>query len=256
MSAFTVIIPARLASTRLERKVLADLGGKPLVVRVAERARESGAERVCVATDHVEIRNAVQAAGFESVMTRGDHPSGTDRLAEAAALMGLEGDARVINVQGDEPLIEPGLIRALAALLESTPEAAMVTACHPIREAVDFFNPNVVKVVLDSRGFARYFSRAPVPYAREAFAAGAKDSLPEGLPCYRHVGVYGYRRAFLHEYAGLSVSPLETFEVLEQLRVMWHGFAIAVAIRPDAPHAGVDTLEDLERVRKVFLARY
>ena len=255
MTDFTVIIPARFASTRLARKVLADIAGKPMVVRVAERARESGASRVCVATDHPEIRLAVEAAGFEAVMTRADHVSGTDRLAEAAALMGLQRDALVVNVQGDEPLIEPGLIRSLAILLADTPQAAMVTACHPIREAEAFFNPNVVKVVLDGEGFARYFSRAPIPFARDAFRQGPPAQLPGGLPCYRHVGIYGYRRSFLDEYAGLQPSPLEQFEALEQLRVLWHGFSIAVSVHPGFPPPGVDTAEDLERVRRQFAER-
>jgi 3-deoxy-manno-octulosonate cytidylyltransferase (CMP-KDO synthetase) len=255
MTDFTVIIPARLASTRLARKVLADIAGKPMVVRVAERARESGASRVCVATDHPEIRQAVEAAGFEAVMTRADHASGTDRLAEAARLMALERDSLVVNVQGDEPLIEPGLIRSLAILLAETPEAAMVTACHPIHEAEAFFNPNVVKVVLDGEGFARYFSRAPIPFARDAFREGTPSQLPAGLPCYRHVGIYGYRRAFLDEYAGMPPSPLEQFEALEQLRVLWHGFSIAVSVRPGPPQPGVDTAEDLARVRRLFADR-
>jgi 3-deoxy-manno-octulosonate cytidylyltransferase (CMP-KDO synthetase) len=253
--AFTVIIPARLASSRLERKVLADLGGQPMVVRVAQRARQSGASRVCVATDHAEIQAAVQRAGFEALMTREDHASGTDRIAEAAGVLQLQAESIVVNVQGDEPLIEPGLVRAVAELLEGTPEAVMATACHPILEAAEFFNPNVVKVVLDAQGFARYFSRASIPFARDAFAGGRPAELPEGLPCYRHVGIYAYRYRFLREYAQLSVSPLEQFEALEQLRVLWHGFSIAVAIRPDAPQPGVDTAEDLERVRRLIAQR-
>jgi 3-deoxy-manno-octulosonate cytidylyltransferase (CMP-KDO synthetase) len=256
VTAFTVIIPARLASSRLQRKVLADLCGKPMVVRVAERARESGARRVCIATDHPDIAAAVEAAGFEALMTRADHASGTDRIAEAAARLQLESDSVVVNVQGDEPLIEPGLIRAVAGMLEATPEAVMSTACHPIREAAEFFNPNVVKVVLDSRGFARYFSRAPIPFARDAFAAEPRPSqLPEALPCYRHVGIYAYRPAFLRDYAALAPAPIEQFEALEQLRVLWHGFSIAVSVRLDAPQPGVDTSEDLERVRRLLAER-
>jgi 3-deoxy-manno-octulosonate cytidylyltransferase (CMP-KDO synthetase) len=255
VSAFTVIIPARLASSRLERKVLADLGGRPMVVRVAERARESGAARVVVATDHADIRQAVVSAGFDVLMTRADHASGTDRLAEAAGLLGLPEDACVVNVQGDEPLIEPGLIHAVAELLAGTPEAAIATACHPIADAAEFFNPNVVKVVLDAKGFARYFSRAPVPYARDAFAAGTPAPLPRGLPCYRHIGIYAYRCAFLREYARLVPAPMEQFEALEQLRALWHGFPIAVSIRTDAPQPGVDTAQDLEHVRALFSAR-
>jgi len=233
--------------------MLADLGGKPLVVRVAERARDSGAASVTVATDHEAIAAAVRAHGFQAILTRADHPSGTDRIAEAAAHLGLAGDALVVNVQGDEPLIEPGLIRAVAVLLDATPEAAIATACHPIHEAEEFFNPNVVKVVLDAQGYARYFSRAPIPWARDAFAGG-RQTIPAGLPCFRHVGIYAFRAAFLAEFPRLAPAPIEQFEALEQLRALWHGFHIAVAKRPDAPHAGVDTPQDLERVRAIFLA--
>ena len=248
---FTAIIPARLASTRFPGKALADLGGRPMIVRVAERARESGAHRVCVATDHRDIADAVEHAGFEAVMTRADHATGTDRIAEVAERFGLDAKAVVVNVQGDEPLIEPGLIRAIAALLADTPEAAIATACHPIRGAQELFDPNAVKVVLDRAGFARYFSRAPIPWARDAFAA-SRGTVPEGLPCYRHIGVYAYRAEFLRVFPGLAASPLERFEALEQLRALWHGYAIAVAVRQDAPLPGVDTPADLERVRALF----
>jgi len=248
---FTVVIPARYASTRLPGKELADLGGKPMVVRVAERARESGARHVFVATDHLEIAAAVERCGFQVVMTRGDHATGTDRIAEAAERLGLAPDTLVVNVQGDEPLVEPGLIRAVAMLLDETPEAAIATACSPIRDAAELFNSNVVKVILDNEGFARYFSRAPIPWARDAFAASTKK-LPEGLPCYRHIGVYAYRAEFLRTFPKLADSPLERFEALEQLRALWHGYGIAVAVRHDAPQPGVDTAEDLERVRALF----
>ena len=248
---FTAIIPARLASTRFPGKALADLRGRPMIVRVAERARESGADRVAVATDHRDIADAVERAGFEAVMTRADHPTGTDRIAEVAERFGLDAKAVVVNVQGDEPLIEPGLIRAIAALLADTPEAAIATACHPIRDPDEFFDPNAVKVVLDHAGLARYFSRAPIPWARDAFAA-SRATLPEGMPCYRHIGVYAYRAEFLRVFPRLAVSPLERFEALEQLRALWHGYAIAVAVRQDAPLPGVDTPEDLERVRALF----
>jgi 3-deoxy-manno-octulosonate cytidylyltransferase (CMP-KDO synthetase) len=247
---FIAIIPARLASTRLARKALADLGGKPMVVRVAERARESGADRVCIATDHRDIAQAVERAGFEAAMTRADHPTGTDRIAEVVERFGLEESAVVVNIQGDEPLIEPGLVRAVATLLADTPEAAIATACHPIRNSEEFFDPNAVKVVLDQAGLARYFSRAPIPWARDAFAASRK--LPPELPCYRHIGIYAYRAGFLRVFPRLAVSPLERFEALEQLRALWHGYAIAVAVREDAPTPGVDTPEDLERVRALF----
>lgn len=233
-----------------------------MVVRVAERARESGARQVCVATDHKDIATAAERHGFQAVMTRADHPTGTDRIAEVAERLSLAAGTVVVNVQGDEPLIEPGLIRAVATLLAETPEAAMATACHPIREAAELFNPNVVKVVLDRAGLARYFSRAPVPFARDAFArtydpspgavAVSTPALPAGLPCYRHIGVYAYRAEFLIAYPRLERSPLEEFEALEQLRALWHGYAIAVAIRQDAPLPGVDTAEDLRRVQAAF----
>jgi len=248
---FTAIIPARFASSRLPGKALADIGGKPMVVRVAERARESGAREVYVATDHGDIAAAVERYGHHAVMTRGDHATGTDRIAEVVERLGLAPDSLVVNVQGDEPMIEPGLIRAVATLLADTPEAAMTTACHPIRDADELFNPNVVKVVLDHAGLARYFSRAPVPWARDAFGASTQ-ALPQGLPCYRHIGIYAYRADFLRNYPRLERSPLEEFEALEQLRALWHGYAIAVAVRQDAPLAGVDTVEDLERARALF----
>jgi 3-deoxy-manno-octulosonate cytidylyltransferase (CMP-KDO synthetase) len=248
---FTAIIPARLASTRLPGKALADLGGKPMVVRVAERARESGAEKIYVATDHRDIADAVERAGIQAVMTRSDHPTGTDRIAEVVERLGLEDKAVVVNIQGDEPLIEPGLVRAVAALLTDTPGAAIATACHPVRDPQELFDPNAVKVVLDRAGLARYFSRAPIPWARDAFAASPKK-LPDGIPCYRHIGIYAYRAEFLRVFPGLAVSPLERFEALEQLRALWHGYAIAVAVREDAPAPGVDTPGDLERVRALF----
>ena len=259
---FVAVVPARYGSTRLPGKALAVIGGKPMVVHVAERARESGAREVLVATDSVEIEEAVLQHGFRAVMTRGDHATGTDRIADVVELLDLAPQTIVLNVQGDEPLIEPGLIRAVAGLLADAPEVALATACHPIREASEMFNPNVVKVVLDKQGLARYFSRAPVPYARDWFARsweGPRDAfartpaeLPEGLPCFRHIGIYAYRASFLRIYPRLEASPLEHFEALEQLRALWHGYSIACAIRHDAPMPGVDTAEDLERVRRLF----
>ena len=248
---FSVVIPARFASSRLPGKALADIAGKPMIVHVAERARESGALRVCVATDHDGIREAAERHGFAAVMTRPDHPTGTDRIAEIVQSQHFDPEDIVVNVQGDEPLIEPGLIRAVAGLLSDAPEAAIATACHPIRSAAEMFDPNVVKVVLDHEGYARYFSRAPIPWARDAFA-GSTSALPAGLPCYRHIGVYAYRARFLTNFPRLAPSPLEQFEALEQLRALWHGFAIAVAVRHDAPHPGVDTPEDLQRTRAWF----
>lgn len=248
---FSVMIPARFGSRRLPGKALADIAGKPMIVRVAERARESGALRVCIATDDDRIREAVERHGFTVVMTRPDHPTGTDRIAEVVESQRLDPEEIVVNVQGDEPLIEPGLIRAVAGLLSDAPQAAIATACHPIHAAAEMFDPNVVKVVLDHEGYARYFSRAPIPYARDAFASST-SALPPGLPCYRHIGVYAYRARFLSSFPRLAPSPLERFEALEQLRALWHGFAIAVAVRQDAPHPGVDTQEDLERARAWF----
>src|SRR5713226_7965833 len=175
---FTAIIPARFASSRFPGKALADIGGRPMVVRVAERARESGARDVYVATDHGDIAAAVERYGHRAIMTRDDHATGTDRIAEVVERLGLAADSLVVNVQGDEPMIEPGLIRAVATLLADTPEAAMATACHPIRDVGELFNPNVVKVVLDHAGLARYFSRAPVPFARDAFADANDSSKP------------------------------------------------------------------------------
>ena len=255
---FTVLIPARYASTRLPGKPLADIAGKPMVVRVADNARNSGAARVVVATDDARIADAARAHGVDACLTRRDHPTGTDRLAEAAIALGLADDAIVVNVQGDEPLLAPALVARMAALLASRPEAAIATACHPIHDAAEAFNPNVVKVVLDRAGFALYFSRATIPWAREAFAparAGAPpDHLPEGLPIYRHYGLYAYRAAFLRRFPTLTPAPIERFEALEQLRALWHGERIVVEVTAGTPAPGVDTPEDLERVRTLYRA--
>lgn len=248
---FTVIIPARLGSTRLPNKPLADLGGKPMVVRVAERARASGASRIIVATDHPDILAACAAHGIEACMTRADHPSGTDRIAEVALKLGLAPDEVVVNLQGDEPLIDPALLAACAARIRDG--VPMATVAHPITEVADAFNPNVVKVVLDKAGRALYFSRATIPWYRDAFAT-SKDTLPAGYAPLRHVGLYAYSNAFLQAYPALDSAPLETIEALEQLRVLWHGYPIAVHITDSAPPAGVDTPEDLERVRRHYAA--
>lgn len=253
MSGFLVVIPARLSSSRLPEKPLADIGGKPMVVRVAERAALSAASRVIVATDHPRIVEACQAHGVEVVLTRADHPSGTDRLAEVASLLALPDDAVVVNVQGDEPLIDPALIDALAALMQDG-KLAMATLAHDIHLAEDMFNPNVVKVVVNKQGRALYFSRAPIPFARDAFAAD-RNTLPAGLPVYRHIGMYAYRASLLHTYSQLAPAPLEQFEALEQLRMLWHGFDIAVECVAEAPPAGVDTPEDLARVRAIVAAK-
>jgi 3-deoxy-manno-octulosonate cytidylyltransferase (CMP-KDO synthetase) len=250
---FIVIIPARLASTRLPNKPLADLGGKPMVVRVAERAALSGAARIIVATDHAAIEAACIEHGVEVCMTRADHPSGTDRIAEVARLLQLAPDDVVVNLQGDEPLIDPALLAATAALIG--PALPMATCAHPLHDAADAFNPNVVKVVLDKAGRALYFSRATIPWHRDAFA-GPKSALPPALPdayvALRHIGLYAYSNAFLQIYPGLAVAPLESIEALEQLRVLWHGYPIAVHVTDSQPAAGVDTAEDLARVRLHF----
>ncbi len=247
--AFSVIIPARLASTRLPNKPLADLGGKPMVVRVAERAALSGAARIVVATDHADIAAACAAHGVEAVMTRADHPSGTDRIAEVAAALGLADDAVVVNLQGDEPLIEPALLAACAARIESG--VPMATCAHALHDMADVFNPNVVKVVLDKAGRALYFSRAPIAWHRDGFAA-SREVLPAGYAPLRHIGLYAYSNAFLQQYPRLEPSPLEVVEALEQLRVLWHGVPIAVHITDAAPAAGVDTPEDLFRVKQFY----
>jgi 3-deoxy-manno-octulosonate cytidylyltransferase (CMP-KDO synthetase) len=250
---FTVLIPARYASTRLPGKPLADIAGRPMVVRVAERARDAGATRVVVATDDERVQKAVAAHGVDVCMTRGDHPTGTDRLAEAAAALGLSDDSIVVNVQGDEPLLAPSLIRAMAGLLERNPEAAIATACHPIVDPAEAFNPNVVKVVLDAHGYALYFSRATIPWARDAFAAD-RTRLPPELPLYRHYGLYAYRVAFLRAFPTLPPAPIERFEALEQLRALWHGYRVVVEITAGTPAPGVDTPEDLARVRALYAA--
>jgi len=235
---FHVIIPARHASTRFPGKPLADLAGKPMVVHVCERAKKSGAAAVHVATDDERIAEAVRAHGHSVVMTRADHPSGTDRLAEAAKKLKLRDSDVVVNVQGDEPLIAPKLIAQVARLLEKK-KASMSTACHEIHG--DATNPNVVKVVLDREGYALYFSRSQIPYPREA-----------GAIVYRHAGIYGYRVSFLKKYARLRPAPLEKSEALEQLRALWHGFRIAVVVSETEIPPGVDTPQDLDAVRRML----
>jgi 3-deoxy-manno-octulosonate cytidylyltransferase (CMP-KDO synthetase) len=250
MSGFVVLIPARMSSSRLPRKALADIHGKPMVVRAAEQAAKSRAVRVVVATDHEEIFAACQAHNIEVVMTGEYHESGTTRLAEAAQLLGLSADTVVVNVQGDEPLIDPKLVDQTAAVLVEN-GAPMATAAHEIHDFDEFMNPNVVKVVLCRQGRALYFSRAPIAYPRDSMRAGER-TLPQAAAPLRHIGIYAYRAGFLNEYAQMSASPLENIESLEQLRVLWHGHPIAVEIVAQAPAAGVDTQEDLERVRAVF----
>ena len=248
---FTVLIPARLASTRLPNKPLADLAGKPMVVRVAERAQQSGAKQVVVATDSADVLQACVQHGVQAVLTRADHPSGSDRLAEACTLLGLTDDELVVNVQGDEPVIAPQLINAVAQLLVQHPEAAMSTAAHPITELSEFRNPNVVKVTTDRQGLALSFSRAPMPWWRDGSLDGAAQ-LPSDPPALRHIGIYGYRVAFLRAFPRMEQAPIERCESLEQMRALWHGHRIAVHQSLDAPGAGVDTPEDLARMQAVF----
>jgi 3-deoxy-manno-octulosonate cytidylyltransferase (CMP-KDO synthetase) len=246
---FSVLIPARLASTRLPDKPLADLGGVPMVVRVAERAALAGADQVVVAADDDRIVAACKQHGVRALLTRTDHVSGSDRLAEACELLGLTGDDVVVNVQGDEPLIEPDLIAACATLLTEQVDCSVATAAHPIHDLAEFSNPNVVKVVTDQVGRALYFSRAPIPWWRDGARHGAA-ALPAGA--LRHIGLYAYRAATLRRFPGLAPAPLETLESLEQLRFLWHGEKIAVHVTHQAPAAGVDTPDDLARVRRFF----
>ena len=248
--AFTVIVPARLASTRLPRKPLADIHGVPMVVRVAQRAALSNAFQVVVAADSIEIVQACQAHGVRAMLTQMDHPSGSDRLAEASTLLGLKPHDVVVNVQGDEPLINPELINQVAEFLVQRPTASMSTAAHEIHELAEFTNPNVVKVVIDQAQLALYFSRAPIPWWRDGFLKGIQ-SLPQPAPL-RHIGIYAYRVGFLQSFPTLQPAPIETGEALEQLRALWHGHKIAVHITPDVPGPGVDTPEDLERVRALY----
>ena len=239
---FTVIIPARLASTRLPNKPLADIGGLPMVVRVAQQARLSQAAQVVVAADDASIVQACAAHGVQAILTRVDHLSGSDRLAEAVAALGLADETIVVNVQGDEPLIEPALINAVAHTLAEAPEAAMASAACTITRGEELHNPNAVKVVLAKNGHALYFSRSLLPYPREAAIAAAH-------PALRHIGIYAYRAGFIQRFTQLEAAPLERIESLEQLRALWHGYAIAMHISASEPAAGVDTPEDLERVR-------
>jgi 3-deoxy-manno-octulosonate cytidylyltransferase (CMP-KDO synthetase) len=247
---FSVLIPARLASTRLPRKPLADIAGLPMVVRVARTAARSAAAQVVVAADHRDIVAVCESHGVTALLTRDDHATGSDRLAEACTLLGLADSDIVVNVQGDEPLIEPSLIDACASLLAQRADCVMSTAAHRIDQRDEFVNPNVVKVVCDQAGRALYFSRATIPWWRDGYAAGIGElATPAPL---RHIGLYAYRAGFLRRFPTLSASPLEATESLEQLRVLWHGERIAVHVSDTRPGPGVDTPEDLERVRALL----
>jgi 3-deoxy-manno-octulosonate cytidylyltransferase (CMP-KDO synthetase) len=248
---FNVVIPARYASTRLPGKPLADLAGKPMVVRVADRAVLSGAHEVWVATDNQQVADAVKAAEHNVLMTAAEHVSGTDRIAEVATTLDWPDETIVVNIQGDEPLIDPQLVRDVAQQLADHDSASMATACHPIHDLQSMFSQHVVKVVIDRAGYAMYFSRAPIPYGRDAFQ-NMPSRLPTEMPAFRHIGIYAYRAAFLKTYSQLAPAAIEQCEALEQLRALWHGHRIAVAITDLAPAAGVDTPEDLAKVRAMF----
>jgi len=252
---YTVLIPARLASSRLPDKPLADIAGLPMVVRVARQAQLSQAAKVVVAADDARIVAACQQHDVQAILTRVDHPSGSDRLAEACGVLGLADDELVVNVQGDEPLIDPGLIDAVAALLRLHPGASMSTAAHAIESLEEFTNPNVVKVVLEASGLALTFSRAPIPWSRDmAGQAWWQSPAAAGLKPLRHIGIYGYRVGFLRAFPSLPQAPIEVVESLEQMRAVWHGHRIAVHLSEQAPGPGVDTPEDLARVRAHFSA--
>jgi 3-deoxy-manno-octulosonate cytidylyltransferase (CMP-KDO synthetase) len=252
---FIALVPARMASSRLPDKPLADIAGLPMVVRVAQQAALSGAQRVAIATDSSAVLECARSHGIDAILTRADHPSGTDRLAEAVETLQLQDHEIVVNVQGDEPLIPADLVREVAVLLAAQPDCGMATAAHPIHETADFFSPNVVKVVCDAQGRALYFSRAPIPFARDAMP-GFPQERPSLLPgaghVLRHVGLYAYRVAFLRAWRAFAPAPIEQIESLEQLRALWHGVRIAVLRVDAAPPAGVDTPADLERVRALF----
>jgi 3-deoxy-manno-octulosonate cytidylyltransferase (CMP-KDO synthetase) len=248
---FIVIVPARMASTRLPRKPLADIGGVPMVVRVARNAAASGAARVVVAADDDEILAACSTHGVDSILTSKAHESGTDRLAETARLLALDPHTIVVNVQADEPLLPPAVMREVAQLLHSRTDCEIATAAHPIVDASEFFSPDVVKVVVDAEARALMFSRAPIPWSRDAFAA-TRAKLPTGLPAWRHVGLYAYRAGFLARFPTLPRTAIEEHEKLEQLRALTQGVGIAVLQLVSALPPGVDTPDDLQRVRAMI----
>lgn len=253
---FTVVIPARYASTRLPGKPLQLIAGQPMIRHVYERALESDATDVVIATDDERIREVAAGFGAQVCMTSADHVSGTDRLEEVVRLLGLPDDSLLVNVQGDEPLMPPALINQVAGCLMASPELSMATLCEPIGDYETLFNSNVVKLVRDHLGRALYFSRAPIPWQRDSAAGNAPwqltGALPEALQCYRHIGLYAYRASLLRDFVQWPPAPLEKLESLEQLRVLYHGSAIEVAVACEAPQGGVDTAGDLERVRELL----
>ncbi|BBI99252.1 3-deoxy-manno-octulosonate cytidylyltransferase [Ferrigenium kumadai] len=253
MVAFHVVIPARHASTRLPGKPLLPIAGKPMVVRVAEQAAQSGAQQIWIATDHHAIAGVVHEHGFKACLTKDTHASGTDRIAEVVEQQGWTDETIVVNVQGDEPLMPPALVRAVAEHLHAHPECAIATACHAIHDEAALRNPNIVKTVLDKHGNALYFSRAPIPYPRDAFAA--QQPLPQDMPVLRHIGIYAYRVSFLRAYGRLAPAAIEQFEALEQLRALYHGYKIGVFVAEEAPPSGVDTEQDLQVARQIFEKR-
>ncbi len=250
---FSIVIPARFASSRFPGKPLADIAGKPMVQHVYEQALQSEAERVIIATDDERIAQVAKGFGAEVCITSADHPSGTDRLQEVVQRLGFYADDIVVNVQGDEPLVPPRVINQVAHNLRAEPEASIATLCEPISDLASVLNPNVVKVVADARGRALYFSRAPIPWPRDAFATEqGRAQLPAGVNYQRHIGIYAYRVKLLNDFVRWAPAPIEETECLEQLRAMWNGAVIHVDVADELPPAGVDTPEDLERVRALF----
>lgn len=251
---FVAIIPARLASTRLPNKPLADIMGKPMIVRTAEQVKKSDARAIYIATDSQEVADAVAAYGFKSLLTSPDHPTGTDRLAEAVDLLALDDGEIVVNIQGDEPLIRPDIINAVASQLQQCSNAAIATVATPYTNDADFFDPNSVKVVCGLSGQALYFSRAPIPWDRNAMQE-QPTQMASGLSALHHIGIYAYRVCFLRQFPKLTRGPLEIHESLEQLRALENGCGITVYVSPTAPAQGVDTVKDLDKVREIFKNR-
>ena len=251
---FKVVIPARYGSTRLPGKPLMPIAGRPMIAHVCARAREADADEIIVATDDARIFQAVTELGIQAVMTRSDHNSGTERIAEVANLCRWAEDDIIVNLQGDEPLISAAYIREVAAVLGSQQQAGIATLAAMTDDIDDVFNPNAVKVVVNKQGYALYFSRAPIPWDRDNFTS-AGGTLSGKIPYYRHIGMYAYTVDFLNRYCRWEASPLEAIESLEQLRILWHGEAVAVKIVDTVPPAGVDTLEDLKRVEQLLSSR-